>query len=105
MGRGCAARSTSSLQHCSTRPTERWSAWLRFARRKVMQVANDYEKEVSTGDVGRETIDAMQRLTVVTPGKPGAFERPRRYLTVGELVQPGACRCTITRDRQRIPAW
>ncbi|CAK6696036.1 ATP-dependent DNA helicase [Synechococcus sp. CBW1107] len=56
---------------------------------KVMQVANDYEKEVFNGDVGTvETIDAdVSELTVRFDG------REVTYIQLGGTRQPGARLC------------
>ncbi len=41
---------------------------------KVMQLRNDYEKEVFNGDVGRVAMASDQRLTVMFDGRPVDYE-------------------------------
>jgi len=41
---------------------------------KVMQLRNDYEKEVFNGDVGRVAMASDQRLTVMFDGRPVTYE-------------------------------
>ncbi len=41
---------------------------------KVMQLRNDYEKEVFNGDVGRVAMASDQRLTVIFDGRPVTYE-------------------------------
>jgi len=54
---------------------------------KVMQLRNDYEKEVFNGDVGRVAMASDQRLTVMFDGRPVTYE-PRE---VDDLQLAYAC--------------
>jgi hypothetical protein len=105
------ARSTSSCNSCSTpippEQVERFG-WRFAPGDKVMQIANDYEKEVFNGDVG--TIDAIDEgnseLSVLFPTSEAWRRRqPGRGLWLGRARQPGAGLCLHDPQEpgQRIP--
>ncbi|WP_233130348.1 ATP-dependent RecD-like DNA helicase [Synechococcus sp. 1G10] len=104
---GCGSRSLNiELQQLlNPNPTEQVErfGWRFAPADKVMQVANDYEKEVFNGDVGTvETIDAdASELTVRYPsGEAGGFDGREVTYGWGELdnLVP-AYACTIHKSQ------
>ena len=104
---GCGSRSLNiELQQLlNPDPTEQVErfGWRFAPADKVMQVANDYEKEVFNGDVGTvETIDAdASELTVRYPsGEAGGFDGREVTYGWGELdnLVP-AYACTIHKSQ------
>ena len=104
---GCGSRSLNiELQQLlNPDPTEQVErfGWRFAPADKVMQVANDYEKEVFNGDVGTvETIDAdTSELTVRYPsGEAGGFDGREVTYGWGELdnLVP-AYACTIHKSQ------